>query len=97
MDDETVRVIHGTLGTPEKTTTLGPGETLDLANDGPSYVRIEVADVVAAGSTTEQEENRSDDDREWAVDAIQCQGCGQRYPQDHTRCPECGNPNPSET
>lgn len=101
---EEVVVTIGRLGEGEREVTVAPGESVREVFEGPGYVAVDVPGR-PDGPEEEEEENPPEvadttfeqddggDGREWKVPAIQCRGCGQRYPKDYSRCPECGNPN----
>lgn len=94
---EAVEVILGLTDGGEVAYSLGPGEDFEISFEDISRVRVDVPEritedgIEVADTTIEQEDDNGN--REWTVDAVQCQQCGDRYPQSYTRCPECGQSN----
>lgn len=98
MTKDIVQITIGQLGQGEQTIELEPGESLREVFSEPGYVEITVAEVeepeeIQVADTTYERDESGDGDREWEVKTTRCQGCGELYPKDYTRCPECGAPN----
>lgn len=74
-------------------TSFDAGEVVELCSEcTESAVDAVYREMPTAGDTTYDQE-KSNSDREWNIDAVKCPNCGNRYPADYSRCDECGTPN----
>lgn len=98
-DDYAVEITIGVSGEGSRRISLSPGETFAEVVDS-TYVEVSAPelpegpdDVQVEAVTTEEQDVSQNSDREWRIESVKCVKCGERFPEDYSMCPECGEEN----